>query len=150
MLGSDPDCIQNSGPSTLCHAALNQEPQIRQMYRRQTTVQPVQFWLRATCTRRERLCSATAQAVQRNAFSPLCTLVKPRTVSNIPLRLTNFPQFPKCKLTFSSHLFYFAPVHLGNFILLNTFCIFGFVESSLTYLTDCKTKITKYDKNTFL
>lgn len=69
--------------------------------------------------------SSSAQPQHRQwkgtLFPHWCMLVKPRAVSKILLRLTNFPQFPKCKLTFSSHLFYFVPLSLGNLILLNTF-----------------------------
>lgn len=110
LLKLNPDCIMK-------WSWLHPEQQFFYVYKQQMTVQYVKFWLRAMCTRREQLCSATAQIVKRNTFSHWCMLVKPSATSNIPLRLTKFPQFPK----FSSHLFYFAPLCLGNFILLNTF-----------------------------
>lgn len=105
----------------------------------------VKFCLWAMCPRIAQLCSATAQAGQRNPFSNWCTLVKPSALSYIPLRLKLSSVCKQVSLPIGFTLP--QKVWLTLFYRILSFVL---VEWSLIYITNCKTKMTKYNKNIFL
>lgn len=147
-LWNDPDCIQNSSTSRTSHVQVSITPPRSLSEDVRSSKQwcsMVKFCLWAMCPRIEQLCSATAQAGQRNPFSNWCTLVKPSALSYIPLRLKLSSVCKQVSLPIGFTLP--QKVWLTLFYRILSFVL---VEWSLIYITNCKTKVTKYNKNIFL